>query len=89
MGALKLKYVTGGGGADPGGGAGGCLDGPCPTVYETDRGTLVVQGYVVDADTAAQFNLPRNETLVEVPKRLFGALPHGQRVTSLFENEER
>jgi hypothetical protein len=28
--------------------AGGCFDGTCPTLYETDRGTIVVQGHIVN-----------------------------------------
>jgi hypothetical protein len=46
---------------------GACRDGTCPTIYETDRGTIVVQGYVVtDADVA----VPEGETLVEIPAEL-------------------
>jgi hypothetical protein len=28
--------------------AGGCFDGTCPTIYATDRGTVVVQGQQVN-----------------------------------------
>lgn len=46
----------------------GCSGGTCPTAYLTDRGTAVVQGYVVhDADALAQLGLPKGETVVEVP----------------------
>lgn len=46
--------------------------GNCPTLYETDRGTIVVQGYVVDDPEALadlQDVLP-GETVVEVPLEL-------------------
>lgn len=46
--------------------------GTCPTLYETDRGTYVVQGWqVTDPDAFADLRhvLP-GETLVEVPRAL-------------------
>ncbi|NRQ40243.1 hypothetical protein HII36_51745 [Nonomuraea sp. NN258] len=47
--------------------------GGCPTIYETDRGTLVIQGMqVVDLDTLAQArDVLTGEAFVEVPKELF------------------
>jgi hypothetical protein len=46
---------------------GACRDDTCPTLYATDRGTFVVQGYVVkDSDVT----LPEGEALVEVPAEL-------------------
>jgi hypothetical protein len=38
----------------------------CPTIYQTDRGTLVIQGYAVAADRAG-IDLPAGELLVEIP----------------------
>lgn len=47
-----------------------------PTLYETDRNTLLVQGYVVtDPEALAAMHLPEGETVVEVPKRLMKYLP--------------
>jgi hypothetical protein len=48
----------------------------CPNLYETDRGTYVVQGYKID-DAEALVTLhdrgmPDHETVVEVPKALLG-----------------
>ncbi|MER7366110.1 hypothetical protein ACI2LC_03070 [Nonomuraea wenchangensis] len=46
--------------------------GACPTLYETDRGTIVVQGLeVTDAEALADLRdvLP-GETAVEVPREL-------------------
>ena len=46
--------------------AGLCGSGTCPTVYGTDRETVVVQGYVVDGDSAG-VEVPDGERLVEIP----------------------
>lgn len=46
-----------------------CGGGHCPTVYRTDRGTLVVQGYAVNAQVAG-VDLPPGELLVEIPADL-------------------
>jgi len=44
-----------------------CYNGTCPTIYRSDRGTFVVQGYAVaDADVTP----PEGEVLVEVPAAL-------------------
>jgi hypothetical protein len=49
----------------------GCSGGTCPTTYLTDRGTAIVQGYLVnDPDTMAELQLPPGETAVEVPVEL-------------------
>ena len=53
----------------------GCQGNSCPAVYETDRGTLVVQGAIVaDADVP----VPAGETLVEVPRELLASLQLGR-----------
>ncbi|PRX99121.1 hypothetical protein [Allonocardiopsis opalescens] len=47
----------------------------CPTMWRTDRGTYVVQGYIVtDPEELATLNLPPGETAVEVPARLLERL---------------
>lgn len=39
-----------------------------PTVYRTDRGTWVVQGWIVrDPEALAQMDIPEGETSVEIP----------------------
>lgn len=49
----------------------GCENRNCPAVYETDRGTLLVQGYVIsDPQALKQIGLPEGETAVEVPADL-------------------
>ncbi len=51
-------------------------NGGSPTLFDTDTGTYVIQGWkVLDADTLAQLNLPEHETVVEVPKALLGFAP--------------
>ncbi|MEO6081660.1 MAG: hypothetical protein ABIQ18_00945 [Umezawaea sp.] len=46
----------------------------CPNLYETDRGTYLVQGYVVtDSEalaTVRERGLPDCEAVVEIPKAL-------------------
>lgn len=48
---------------------GECGDGrTCPTIYATDRDTVVVQGYTVtDGEALTQINLPDGEQAVEIP----------------------
>lgn len=51
---------------------GNCPDNnTCPTIFKTDRGTVVVQGYTVaDGEALAQLNLPAGEQAVEIPTSL-------------------
>ncbi|HET8684860.1 MAG TPA: hypothetical protein VFM54_23765 [Micromonosporaceae bacterium] len=43
-------------------------DSNCPSLYRTDRGTFVVQGWrITDPETLAQLSIPGHETVVEVP----------------------
>jgi hypothetical protein len=49
-----------------------CAAGDCPTVYRTDRGTVVVQGNRVSAEEIG-IVLPPNELLVEIPPELLAA----------------
>lgn len=46
---------------------GACYGGTCPTLYESDRGTIVVQGWKV---TDADMDVPDGEALVEIPREL-------------------
>lgn len=46
-----------------------CSGGTCPTVFATDRGTIVVQGYIVDSAEAG-IQVPAGEQLVEIPQDL-------------------
>jgi len=46
-----------------------CGSNTCPTVYRSDRGTLVIQGYSVSAAHAG-VDLPEGEMLVEIPADL-------------------
>jgi hypothetical protein len=50
--------------------------GDSPTLYETDRGTYVIQGWkVTDDEALAQMRIPANEECIEVPKALMKYLP--------------
>nr|GID40208.1 hypothetical protein Aca09nite_67140 [Actinoplanes campanulatus] len=45
--------------------------GNCPAVYATDRDSLVVQGYTLGTDAAAQMvNVAANESGIEIPYTL-------------------
>ncbi|MEV0601560.1 hypothetical protein AB0I82_19955 [Streptomyces sp. NPDC050315] len=49
--------------------------GDCPTLYATDRGTYLVQGWRIFAnDLLMQLTVPEGETAVEVPTELFDHL---------------
>jgi hypothetical protein len=43
-----------------------CTSGSCPTVYESGRGTLVIQGYEVSTASSGM-DVPAGERLVEIP----------------------
>jgi hypothetical protein len=45
-----------------------CGDSTCPAVFETESGSLVVQGKVLDAILREQMNLPAGEDAVEIPR---------------------
>jgi len=49
--------------------AAACYNGECPTVYLTNRGTVVVQGYAVQPGDAG-LDIPTGELLVEIPSSL-------------------
>ena len=42
-----------------------------PTLYRTDRGSWLVQGFVVtDPDALAEMDIPGGESVVEIPDRM-------------------
>jgi hypothetical protein len=44
-----------------------CPDNTCPTVHVTDRGTVIVQGYLLDDEARAAMSFPVGEDAVEMP----------------------
>jgi len=54
-----------------------CGSGTCPTIYESDRGTLIIQGYPVDAAQAG-VTVPAGESLVEIPAELLAKLSRSE-----------
>jgi hypothetical protein len=46
-----------------------CASGACPTVYQADSGSLVVQGFSVSASEVG-VDLRAGESLVEIPAAL-------------------
>ena len=55
------------------------INGSCPNLYATDRGTYVVQGYkITDAESLATLHdrgMPDSETAVEIPAALLSFAP--------------
>ncbi|MEU5902196.1 hypothetical protein [Streptomyces venezuelae] len=49
-----------------------CENGDCPTLYATDKGTLIVQGHGLD--------VPEGESLVEIPMDLIRKAIRDQRI---------
>lgn len=60
-------------------------DGGCPTVYSTDRGTIVVQGQqVTDPETLAQARaILDGEAFIEVPVELVKYWPKASKSVGL------
>jgi len=56
-------------------------NGSCPNLYETDRGTYVVQGSkITDPEALAALHargLPDHETVIEIPRALLSFAPKG------------
>ena len=50
---------------------GDCGNGDCPAIYQTDHGTVVVQGYAPNGLVA-----PEGETVVEIPAELLREAAH-------------
>ncbi|WP_100839345.1 hypothetical protein [Kitasatospora fiedleri] len=49
-------------------GEGSCNNGTCPTLWGTENGNYVVQGYVItDPERLAELDLPEGETAVMIP----------------------
>ncbi|MGH3646716.1 MAG: hypothetical protein ACRDTM_06030 [Micromonosporaceae bacterium] len=62
---MKLTFVAKDPNSEPG---------DSPTLYRTDRGSWVVQGWVVtNTEALAAMNIPEGETCVEIPDRLVPA----------------
>ena len=50
-----------------------------PTVYRTDRGSWVVQGWIVtDQGALGQMNIPAGESCVEIPDRMLQFFEEGR-----------
>ena len=59
---MEITFVAKDPGSEPSG---------SPTLYRTDRGSWVVQGWeVIDPAVLAAMNIPEGETGVEIPDRL-------------------
>jgi hypothetical protein len=52
----------------------GCHGGSCPTIYESDRDTFIVQGNLMKPNEINDLAIPSNEGVVEIPRALAQAL---------------
>ena len=51
-------------------------NGDCPSVYATDQGTFVIQGWrVADGEALSQLDIPAHETVIEIPAALLRYMP--------------
>jgi hypothetical protein len=49
-----------------------------PTLYKTDRGSWIIQGWVVtEPDALAEMNIPEGESCVEIPDRMIPFFTQG------------
>ncbi|MBG6139888.1 hypothetical protein [Longispora fulva] len=68
---MRLTFI----GKDPDSNPGGS-----PTVYRTDRGSWIVQGWIVtDPEALALMDIPAGETSVEIPDRMIQFFGLGDR----------
>jgi hypothetical protein len=51
-----------------------CHGGHCPTVYQSDRGTFIVQGNLLNPSEISDLAIPPHEGVVEIPESLVEAL---------------
>ncbi len=59
---MELTFIAKDPGSEPSG---------SPTLYRTDRGSWVVQGWIVTDETAlTAMDIPEGESCVEIPDRL-------------------
>jgi hypothetical protein len=63
--------------------------GGCPTLYETDHNTYVIQGWGVTDHRvlAALGEVPPHETVIEIPKRLMRHLPEDANVQAPTDDD--
>ncbi len=53
-----------------GDGPSACLTGSCPTIYKTENGDFVVQGFVLNNEDKQNLKIATNEDAVLIPKEL-------------------
>ena len=58
--------------------------GNSPTLWETDDGQFVIQGFTLDADAMGQIGtVPAGEAVIRVPKKLMRHLKEARAATEL------
>lgn len=51
-----------------------CLIGQCPAIFETDRGTYVVIGQIVQDLEGIKGRIGKNEIAIEIPQKLLAGI---------------
>jgi len=46
----------------------GCAGSACPTIYETDVNTYLIQGKLIKDSKLFNLSIPEDEVLIELPK---------------------
>lgn len=50
-----------------------CADSTCPTIYQTEDGSYVFQGFKVEEKVKADHQVPAGEDMIQVPKEFIDA----------------
>lgn len=51
-----------------------CTSGNCPTLFVTDEGTVLVQGFVVEPSERSELSVPGGEDVIAMPVEALRAL---------------
>ena len=50
-----------------------CDETSCPTIYKTEAGNFVIQGFKINPEDKTKLNVPESEDLVEIPAEFLKA----------------
>ena len=57
-----------------GDGPSNCLSGSCPSIFETEDGNYIFQGFILNDEQKRQLTIASNEDAISIPKELLEAL---------------
>lgn len=60
-------------------GTSNCLTGSCPTIFDYDEHNYIIQGFICPIETKSKLDLPGNEDVVVVPKKLIDKFKKGEK----------